>query len=118
MAPRTDPSCLFCRIISGQSPSDTMYQDEQVVAFRDKYPKSPIHVLIVPREHIPTMADVIDDQAGLMGHMIMVANRLARELGIADQGYRLVNNTGPWGGQAIYHVHFHLLGGRRLRWEL
>ncbi len=113
----TRPNCIFCRIIAGEIPSEMVYQDHELVAFRDKYPKAPTHILVVPREHIPSLAHVTEEHSALLARMVLLANRLARELGIAEQGYRLVNNTGPWGGQAIAHLHFHLIGGRPLRWE-
>ncbi len=112
-----DPSCLFCRIIAGESPSDVVYSDNMVVAFRDKYPKTPTHILIVSRKHIPTLDQAGEDDSELLSHFILVANHLARELGIAGAGYRLSVNVGPWGGQAIYHLHFHLLGGTPMSWE-
>lgn len=109
--------CLFCRIMAGESPGEMVYQDGELVAFRDKYPKAPTHILIVPRAHIPSLADVEEQHSGLLARMVLLANRLAREEGIAERGYRLACNCGPWGGQAVPHLHFHLLGGRPLRWE-
>ena len=106
--------CIFCRIISGEIPSDILYQDEQVVAFRDINPKAPVHLLLVPREHIETVAELSEDEASIMGHLVAVANRLAREAGISDKGYRLVVNSGPEGGQEVPHLHLHLLGGRQM----
>lgn len=109
--------CLFCRIIGGESPSEMVYQDMELVAFRDKFPKTPTHILIVPRVHIPSLADLKEEQVGLVARMVMLANRLAREHGIAEEGYRLTVNCGPWGGQAVPHLHFHLMGGRPMAWE-
>ena len=106
--------CIFCRIISGDIPSDILYQDEQVVAFRDINPKAPVHLLLVPREHIESLAELSEDEASIMGHLVAVANRLAREAGISDKGYRLVVNSGPEGGQEVPHLHLHLLGGRQM----
>ena len=106
--------CIFCRIISGDIPSDILYQDEQVVAFRDINPKAPVHLLLVPREHIESVAELSEDEASIMGHLVAVANRLAREAGISDKGYRLVVNSGPEGGQEVPHLHLHLLGGRQM----
>lgn len=117
MAASPDPNCLFCRIISGESAGDKVYEDDLVTAIRDKYPKAPTHILIISREHIATLNDIGEEHAGLLSHIVIVATRLAREMGIADDGYRLSVNVGPWGGQAIYHVHFHLLGGTPMRWE-
>ena len=106
--------CIFCRIISGDIPSDILYQDEQVVAFRDINPKAPVHLLLVPRKHIESLAELSEDEASIMGHLVAVANRLAREAGISDKGYRLVVNSGPEGGQEVPHLHLHLLGGRQM----
>ncbi len=106
--------CIFCRIISGEIPSDILYQDEQVVAFRDINPKAPVHLLLVPREHIESVAELSEDEASIMGHLVAVANRLAREAGISEKGYRLVVNSGPEGGQEVPHLHLHLLGGRQM----
>jgi histidine triad (HIT) family protein len=106
--------CIFCRIISGDIPSDILYQDEQVVAFRDINPKAPVHLLLVPRKHIESLAELSEDEASIMGHLVAVANRLAGEAGISDKGYRLVANSGPEGGQEVPHLHLHLLGGRQL----
>jgi histidine triad (HIT) family protein len=106
--------CIFCRIISGDIPSDILYQDEQVVAFRDINPKATVHLLLVPRKHIESLAALSEDEASIMGHLVTVANRLAREAGISEKGYRLVVNSGPEGGQEVPHLHLHLLGGRQM----
>jgi len=106
--------CIFCRIISGEIPSDILYQDEQVVAFRDINPKAPVHLLLVPLKHIESVAELSEDEASIMGHLVTVANRLAREAGISEKGYRLVVNSGPEGGQEVPHLHLHLLGGRQM----
>ncbi|MQY81060.1 MAG: HIT domain-containing protein [Dehalococcoidia bacterium] len=106
--------CVFCRIVAGELPSDTLYQDEQIMAFRDINPLAPIHVLIIPKRHINSLADLSDDEAQIIGHMAEVANRLARQEGIARKGYRLVVSSGEDGGQVVPHLHMHLLGGRRL----
>lgn len=106
--------CVFCRIVAGELPSDTLYQDEQIMAFRDINPLAPTHVLIIPKRHINSLADLSDDEAQIIGHMAGVANRLARQEGIARKGYRLVVSSGEDGGQVVSHLHMHLLGGRRL----
>ncbi len=107
-------SCIFCRIISGEIQSDILYQDEQAVAFRDVNPKAPVHLLLVPRKHIESAAELTEDEAPILGHLVAVANRLAREAGISEKGYRLVVNCGPHGGQVVPHLHLHLLGGRQM----
>ena len=106
--------CVFCQIVAGKIPSTTLYQDEEVLAFRDINPLAPTHVLIIPKKHIPSLADITDDEAPLIGRMAGVANRLAREEGVAESGYRLVVSSGEDGGQVVPHLHMHLLGGRKL----
>ncbi len=106
--------CVFCRIVAGELPSDTLYQDEQIMAFRDINPLTPTHVLIIPKRHINSLADLSDDEAQIIGHMAEAANQLARQEGIARKGYRLVVSSGEDGGQVVPHLHMHLLGGRRL----
>jgi histidine triad (HIT) family protein len=112
----TKDSCVFCRIVAGESPSRMVYQGEELVAFRDIAPKAPTHILIVPREHIPSLAEVTQEHSRLLAEMIHLANRLAKQEGIDQSGYRLVTNCGPWAGQAVPHLHFHLIGGKPLRW--
>jgi len=106
--------CVFCHIVEGKLPSDMLYQDEEVMAFRDIHPLAPIHVLIIPKRHIPSLAHLTDAEIPLVGHMTKVANQLARQEGIAESGYRLVISSGKHGGQVVPHLHMHLLGGRRL----
>ena len=107
-------STIFSRIIAGDASADIVYRDEQVTCFRDIAPKAPTHILIVPNREIPTVNDLTDDDASLVGHMVLVAKRLAAEEGIAERGYRLVVNVNPEGGQVVYHLHMHLIGGRPL----
>lgn len=105
--------CIFCRIAAGRAKSDIVYQDEKVVAFHDIRPIAPVHVIIIPREHIARVADLTDEQLPIVGHMVSVANKLARQEKI-ENGYRLVINNGREGGQKIFHLHMHLIGGRLL----
>lgn len=105
---------LFEKIISGELPSDKVYEDERVVAFRDINPKAPTHILIVPRKVIPTADDIQADDEALVGHLFVVARDLARQEGIAEDGYRLIMNCRDHGGQEVYHLHLHLLGGKPL----
>jgi len=107
-------STIFSRIISGDAPADIVYRDEQVTCFRDIAPKAPTHILIVPNREIPTVNDLEEDDAMLIGHMVLVAKRLAAQEGIAESGYRLVVNVNQDGGQLVYHLHMHLIGGRAL----
>ena len=106
--------CIFCKIIAGQIPSDVVYTDNKVIAFRDINPLAPVHLLIIPREHITTLNDISEQETMLMGHMLQVARQLAKQHGIATKGYRGVINCGPQGGQVVQHLHMHLLGGREL----
>lgn len=107
-------STIFAQIIAGEAPADIVYRDEQVTCFRDIAPKAPTHILIVPNREIATVNDLTPDDAGLVGHMVLVAKRLAEQEGIADRGYRLVVNCNREGGQVVYHLHMHLIGGRPL----
>ena len=108
--------CLFCKIIKGEIPSKKVYEDEKVFAFYDISPAAPVHVLIIPKEHISSANALTAENAGVVGHIFTVAASIAKELGIAENGYRIVNNCGEDGGQTVHHLHFHLLGGRSLRW--
>jgi histidine triad (HIT) family protein len=107
--------CLFCRIIAHQSPADITYEDDTVVAFRDIYPKAPVHLLIVPRRHIASLVEASEDDVAVLGRCVVTARRLAEATGYAEKGFRLSINTGPEGGQVVYHVHFHFTAGRRAR---
>ncbi len=111
-----DPDCLFCRIVAGTVPSTKVHEDELVVAFRDIAPRAPTHILVIPRDHIASAADLTDDDATLLGRLFATAAELARQEGMADAGYRLVSNVGRWGGQTVDHLHIHLLGGRSFDW--
>jgi histidine triad (HIT) family protein len=105
--------CLFCKIIGGEIRSELVYEDDRVVVFRDIYPKAKVHLLMVPRLHIDSLTDLRPDHDALMAHMLRLLPKLAREQGL-DDGFRSIINTGPAGGQEIYHLHIHLLGGGRL----
>jgi len=94
-----------------------VYEDDKVVVFRDINPVAPVHILIIPREHIASLNDITEQQTPLIGHMIMVAKQVAKQQDIAEKGYRVVFNVGSWGGQLIQHLHMHLLGGRKLRFQ-
>ncbi len=107
--------CMFCRIVARQSPADIVYEDDVVVAFKDIYPKAPVHLLIVPRRHIASLAETSDGDAEVLGRCVVAARRLAETSGYAERGFRLSVNTGPEGGQVVYHVHFHFTAGRRPR---
>jgi len=110
--------CIFCKIVAGEIPSDTLYQDDEIVAFRDISPQAPVHVLVIPRKHIESLVQLSEDESSLATHMVDVANQLARKEGVAESGYRLVINCGEQGGQLVPHLHLHLLGGRELSGKL
>ena len=107
---------LFTRIINREIPAKIVYEDDLCLAFEDITPKAPAHVLLIPKKEIASLDSLTDEDASLMGHMLLVIGRLARDLGIAESGYRLIANTGADGGQTVDHLHFHLLGGRPLAW--
>ena len=106
--------CIFCRIVAGGLPCDIVYQDEDFLAFRDIMPKAPTHILVIPKAHIISAAELGEGQEDLAGRLITIANKLAEKEGIARKGYRLAINCGPEGGQVVPHLHLHLLGGRQM----
>ena len=108
--------CLFCKIAAGKMDTDFIYQDEQVVVFEDINPKAPVHLLIVPKKHISDLNSLETEDSELIGHVYQIAKQMAAKYDIAESGYRLVSNCGDDGGQTVYHIHFHLLGGRKLQW--
>ncbi|HEX8811904.1 MAG TPA: histidine triad nucleotide-binding protein [Terracidiphilus sp.] len=108
-------SCLFCKIVDGSIPSTAVYQDEQCFAFADIHPQAPVHILIVPRTHIASLAETGTGDAAMLGHLLSVAAQIARDKALGA-GYRVVMNTGVDGGQTVGHLHLHLLGGRGLSW--
>jgi histidine triad (HIT) family protein len=111
-----EENCLFCKIAAGQIPSKIVYQDEDVVAFEDINPQAPYHVLIIPRRHIASMADLTLEDGPILAKIFITATKLAHDRSIDESGYRIVANVGPDAGQSVFHLHFHLLGGRKLGW--
>ena len=109
-------NCLFCRIAAGDIPAKIAYQDEDVVAFHDINPQAPLHVLVIPRKHIAAINDLQADDAEIVGKLFLVAKQIATEAGYSDDGYRVVMNCGVDAGQTVFHIHLHLLAGRRLTW--
>jgi histidine triad (HIT) family protein len=107
---------LFLKIINRDIPADIVYETQEILAFRDINPQAPTHILIIPKEPIPTMNDIQDDHAELIGRMFLVAAELAKREGFSEDGYRVVMNCNRAGGQAVYHIHLHLLGGRQMTW--
>lgn len=108
--------CLFCKIASGNIPAKLVYEDDWVVAFDDINPQAPQHKIIIPRKHITTLNETLEEDKNLLGHMVQSAMKLANQLNIADDGYRLVMNCNTNGGQTVFHIHMHLLGGRQMTW--
>ena len=109
--------CIFCKIIKGEIPSDKVYEDDEILAFKDINPIAPIHVLIIPKKHIDSINEINNEDELLIGKIFIVIKKLAKEFNL-DNGYRIVNNCGEDGGQAVKHLHFHLLGGRKLKMEV
>ena len=109
-------SCIFCRIIAGEHPGKLVFSDDSVVVLEDIAPQAPFHYLIIPRRHIPTVNDLTEEDASLVGHVTLVSGRIAREQGFAESGFRLVVNCNHDGGQTVWHLHYHLLAGRHLHW--
>jgi histidine triad (HIT) family protein len=112
---KMNPNCHFCRIIAGTTPAEVVFRDERVTAFRDVHPAGPTHILIVPNKHIGSVNELEAEDEALIGHIFSVARDLAKLEGIDENGYRIINNTGVHGGQTIFHMHFHLIGGQRMR---
>lgn len=108
--------CIFCKIAAGETPARIAYENERLVAFHDLFPQAPTHLLVIPRQHYATLNDVPASDSGLLGEMMSTATQLARDLGVADSGYRVVMNCNQDGGQSVYHIHLHLLAGRQLGW--
>jgi len=109
-----DKSCLFCKIVSGEIPTTKLFENERVVSFKDINPSAPFHILVIPRRHIATLNDLGDDDGNLVGDMILAGRRLAADAGIADSGYRMIMNCNSDGGQEVFHLHLHVIGGRPL----
>jgi histidine triad (HIT) family protein len=105
--------CVFCRIVARETPADVVYEDAHVMAFRDIYPKAPVHLLVVPRRHIDSLATLTPGDVEVVGRCVLLARRLGEDTGYAGRGYRLTCHCGPEGGQVVYHLHFHFLAGRR-----
>ncbi|HSC33731.1 MAG TPA: histidine triad nucleotide-binding protein [Thermodesulfobacteriota bacterium] len=109
-------SSIFTKIINREIPAAIVYEDDECVAFRDIDPKAPVHILLVPKKEIPSLAEVTAEDKSLLGHLLLKASEIAKAEGISDSGYRIVINTNKEGGQEVYHVHMHVLGGRQMTW--
>ena len=108
--------CLFCKIVERTIPAALVYEDDVVVAFDDINPQAPTHTLVIPRKHVTSVADLQDSDVGLLGHLMLAGNKIAKLKGVTDTGYRFVINTGAHGGQSVVHLHLHVLGGRHMAW--
>ena len=106
-------NCLFCKIIAGEIPAEKVYEDEEILAFKDIHPKAPVHILVIPKKHIASAKEVTIDDEKILGKMFITISKIAKEMGL-ENGYRIVNNCGKDGGQEVMHLHFHLLGGKKL----
>ncbi len=109
-------SCIFCEIVAGRIPARRAHEDDRILAFHDAHPQAPTHVLLVPRKHIASLLDLTAEDDALIGHLVRTARDLARQLGLAERGFRLVFNAGSDAGYSVFHIHLHLLGGRALGW--
>jgi histidine triad (HIT) family protein len=118
MAYSMSPDCIFCKIVTNEAKAAVVYRDEQVTAFRDIHPVAPTHILIVPNRHIESVGTLETQDEPLMGHLFTVARKLAEEEGIANSGFRLITNSGANGGQTVFHLHVHLIGGQRMRYPM
>jgi histidine triad (HIT) family protein len=112
----TSEDCIFCKIVAGEIPARKIFEDESALAFHDLNPQAPTHALVIPRAHIASLAEAGEADEALLGHLLRVAARVARDEGHAQQGYRTVINTGAHAGQTVFHIHVHVLGGRSLKW--
>ncbi len=108
--------CIFCKISSGEIPSDKVYEDDSIVGFRDIQPQAPTHIVVIPRKHIETLNDVAESDAALMSGLLLACQKIAKQENLSDRGYRVVMNCNKDGGQAVFHIHAHLLGGRYMGW--
>ena len=109
-------SCIFCKIVNGEIPSNKVYEDDKIIAIHDLNPQAPVHVLIIPKQHIASANEINDENCAIVGHIFKVAAEIAKNEGIAEDGYRIVTNIGENGGQTVKHLHYHMLGGRYLQW--
>ncbi len=108
--------CIFCKIAQGEIPSDIVYEDDKIIAFKDLNPQSPMHILVIPKKHIESTNYIDEENSYIIGHIFVVINKLVKEFGVDEEGYRIVSNCGENGGQTVPHIHFHLLAGRQLLW--
>lgn len=108
--------CIFCRIVEGTIPSNKLYEDEHCLAFEDLNPQARVHILVIPKRHLASLADSCESDSTLLGHLMFICTKIAKEKGVEESGYRVVANTGPGAGQTVFHLHIHVLGGRMFQW--
>lgn len=108
--------CIFCKIINKKIPASIVFENEKMIAFNDINPQAPLHILLIPREHFVSLNDIPEEKKNILSHLLLKARQIAQEKGIAEKGYRIVLNTEKDSGQEVFHIHFHLLGGRRMHW--
>ena len=108
--------CIFCKLINREIPAKILYEDNQIIAFEDINPQAPTHILLIPKEHFASLNDIPEEKKEILSHLLLQARNIAQDLGIKENGYRIVLNTGKNSGQDVFHIHFHLLGGRRMTW--
>ncbi|NMB13813.1 MAG: histidine triad nucleotide-binding protein [Gallicola sp.] len=109
-------NCIFCEIVKGNIETDAIYEDDKIIAFNDQNPQAPVHFLVIPKEHISSANEINSANASIIGDIYAAVAKLAKEMGFAEDGYRIVNNCGNDGGQTVHHIHFHVLAGRSLQW--
>lgn len=109
-------SCIFCKIISKEIPSKIVYEDDEVLSFHDINPQAPVHVLLIPKKHIPSLAEITENDQAILGKLLISASKIAKKLGISEDGYRLVINTNRDAQQTVFHIHIHIIGGRPMSW--
>lgn len=110
--------CIFCKIINGEIPSKKVYEDDRVLVFHDINPIAPVHVLVIPKQHLTSIMDLGEGEKELVGYIHLVIQKVAKALGIDETGFRVITNTGPHGQQTVFHLHYHLIGGRQLQWTM
>ena len=110
------PSCIFCKIKNKEIPSKIVFEDERIIAFNDANPQAPVHILLVPKEHFASLNDIPEEKKDVLSHLLLKARQIAQQEGISKNGYRIVLNTEKDSGQEVFHIHFHLLGGREMTW--
>jgi histidine triad (HIT) family protein len=112
----TDQDCIFCKIVKKEIPTKIIYEDDLILAFKDINPQAPSHILVIPKEHFPSLNEIPEDKKEIISHIFMNIKRIAQKIGAIEEGYRVVLNTGKNAGQEVFHIHFHLLSGRRMTW--